>query len=125
MNKLLMCLGAFLLWKLFSLDQQIQSSEAAVLDIMQDVDDTVSKNISDTAAHMANLYAENTYLCRQLDLLTLDYLNHLSEYKHLDAMTDRPVVSEPYILDSITPTALEISLRKQGIKFKTRRPKGA
>lgn len=124
MNKLLLGVGAYLLWRILKLEWRVESSEEATADILADFDDTISKHISETAQHMGMLYNENHFLGHQVDLISLDYLNHLAEYKHLDGMTERPVTGQPYIVGAPDPTSLEFEMKEDGLAFETRRLKG-
>lgn len=124
MNKLLLGLGALLLWKIFKLEEQVKSSEAAVTDIMMDMDNSLAANIQETAHHIGLLYNENHYLGHQIDLLSLDYLHHLSESGHWDIDNSKIIQLQPYVVGTPSPTELEIEMRSTGLEFETRRIKG-
>lgn len=123
MNKLLLGLGALLLWKIFKLEEQVKSSEAAVTDIMMDMDNSLAANIQETAHHIGNLYNESHYLGHQVDLISLDYLHHLKEVGHWDLNESKIIQLEPYIKGQPDPTDLEVEM-KEFMEFETRRPRG-
>lgn len=124
MNKLLLGLGALLLWKIFKLEEQVKSSEAAVTDIMMDMDNNLAANIKETAHHIGLLYNENHYLGHQIDLLSLDYLHHLKEAGHWDIDQSKIIQLEPYVVGAPDPTALEVEMKEDGLAFETRRLRG-
>lgn len=123
MNKLLLGLGAILLWKIFKLEEQVKSSEAAVIDIIQDFDETLSANIAETAACIGDLYQDTHMLQHQHELMSLDYLKHLQLYSHWDPIKKDIVQAEPYVVGAPDCDELEMEMMKS-LKFETRRVKG-
>lgn len=123
MNKILLGLGAYLMWRILKLEWRLDSAEEATSDILADFDDTISTHIKETGAHMGSLYNETHYLGHQIDLISLDYLHHLKEAGHWDLNESKIVQLEPYIKGQPDPTDLEVEM-KEFMDFETRRPRG-
>lgn len=124
MNKLLLGLGAYLLWRIFRLEWRLDSTEEATADTVADFDRVMAANIRETAQHMGALYNETYYLGHQIDLLSLDYLHHLKEYGHWDRDKSNIIEAVPYIVGAPDPTALEMEMLEDGLSFETRRLRG-
>lgn len=124
MNKLLILLGAWLFWRILKLEWRLESAEEATSDILADFDETISAHITETAQHMGALYNETHFLGHQVDLVSLDYLHHLSEAGHWDMDKSKIIQLEPYIVGAPSPTALEMDMKEAGLEFETRRIKG-
>lgn len=124
MNKLLIGLGAYLLWRVIKMEWRLDSAEEATADTIADFDRVMAANIKETAQHMGCLYNENHYLGHQIDLLRLDYLHHLKEAGHWDTDNSKIIQLEPYIVGEPDPTALEMEMKEDGLCFETRRLRG-
>lgn len=123
MNNWIFGLGALLLWKIFKLEQQVRSSEAAVIDIIQDFDQTLSANIAETADCIGDLFEDTHMLQHQHELMSLDYLKHLQLYSHWDPTKKDIVQAEPYVVGAPDADELEMEMMKS-LQFETRRIKG-
>lgn len=121
MNKLLIGLGAYLAYRVF---QYVKTTEAAVADMLLDIDQTVSANVQDVGEHIGSLYTRVHILEHQNDMLTLDYLKHLQLYGHYDYEKKDMVQAPPYIDQSPDPDAMEMAMIDEGLSFSTKRQKG-